>query len=54
MIFELIEECNDKETVTAIIDNHTFNLILRMIVVEAYHKGRNENADMDNDDSEEN
>ena len=54
MIFEIIEECNDKDTVTAIIDNYTFNQIMKMLVCEAYHKGLSENANVDNDNSKEN
>lgn len=42
MIFEIMESANDEDTVTVIIDNHTFNQILMMLVVEAYHKGKGE------------
>lgn len=53
MIFEILT--SDEETVCVSIDHDTFNEILKMLVVEAYHMGKREkNADMDSDHPEEN
>lgn len=41
MIFEVLATADD-ETVIVSIDTHTYNQIIKMLVVESYHKGKSE------------